>query len=183
MAMASVRGVAAVLVMAGMGFGGVAAWAQSGSAEAHAQGAATAATVGLPVYPGARLYKEEKSNGWGADLGLSFGDFHFRLVVASYAAAATGEQILGFYRTALAKYGDVLECENGKPVGALKVAKSGLTCADDDDSGGGVHGSVKAGEWELRAGIPGKYRMVALGDLVGKEQRFAVLLLELPKGK
>jgi hypothetical protein len=180
MAPVGVRGFAAVLVLAGMAVG--AAHAQGGGAEVHANGGVTAGTVGLPVYPGARLYKDEK-NDPQADIGLSFGDFHFRLLVAGYVVEATGAQILGFYRPALAKYGEVLECENGKPVGALKVTKSGLTCSDDEDSGGGVHGNVKAGERKLRAGVPGKYRMVALGDMVGKEQRFAVLLLELPKAK
>jgi len=182
MATIGVRGVAAVVVLAGMVAGG-AARGQSGSAEAHANGGVTAAAVGLPVYPGARLRKEDKSSEAGADIGLSFGDFHFRLVVASYEAEATGDQILGFYRQALAKYGDVLECENGKPVGALKVAKSGLTCSDDADAGEKAHGNVSSGGRELRAGVPGKYRIVGLGDLVGKEQRFAVLLLELPKSK
>ncbi len=181
MTMQGVRGPAPWLLVAAMAVCG-AALGQAGSSEAHANGAATAATVGLPVYPGARLYKDDKSSDPGADIGLSFGDFHFRLVVASYEVEASGDQILAFYRAALAKYGDVLDCENGKPVGALKVAKSGLTCADDEDSGGGVHGNVKGDGRELRAGVPGKYRTVALGDAVGKEQRFAVLLLELPPG-
>jgi hypothetical protein len=170
-------GVALAIAMGG------AAWGQGGSAEVHANGAVTAGSVGLPVYPGARLYKDNKDSDAGADIGMSFGDFHFRLVVASYAAEATGDQILGFYRPGLAKYGEVLECRDGKPVGALKATKSGLTCADDEDSDEKVHGNVKGGGRELRAGVPGKYRMVALGDVVGKEQRFAVVLLELPKSK
>ena len=40
------------------------------------------------------------------------------------------DQVIAFYRKALAKYGEVLECNHGKPVGSLTVTKSGLTCGD-----------------------------------------------------
>ena len=51
-------------------------------------------------------------------------------MVAKYVTYATPGNVLEFYRKPLSKYGEVLECDHGIAVGAVKVAKSGLTCAD-----------------------------------------------------
>jgi len=155
--------------------------AQSSGMEMHANGAAKAADVGLPAYPGATLYKEPGSDSNSVDMGLSFGDFHFRIVAASYLSSATPAQILDFYRKPLARYGEVLECDHGKPVGALKSTRSGLTCSDPDhDSHLQVNGD-SSDDHELRAGNPQKFRIIGIQDPEGSSTRFGMVLVELPK--
>lgn len=149
--------------------------------ELHANGQATAADVGLPTYPSASLYKEPGSDSSSVDMGLSFGDFHFRVIAASYKTGDTPEKVLEFYRKPLSRYGEVLECDHGKPVGALKVAHSGLTCSD---SAHGDHLQVNgdsSDDHELRAGTPSKFRIVGIGAPVDNSTRFGLVFVELPK--
>ncbi len=68
--------------------GAQAAFAQSsGRIELHANRNVTAASIGLPDYPGARSY-QKASNDSTADLGFTFGDFHFRLLVSKVDSPA-----------------------------------------------------------------------------------------------
>ena len=142
--------------------------------ELHAKGSATAADVGLPVYPGSKIAKTPDSDS-EVDMGFTFGDTHFRLVAAKYVTDASPAQILDFYRKPLARYGDVLECEGGKPVGAVKKARTGLTCSDP----GGNQDSSES--HELRAGTPQRFRIVAIGDHQGPALQFGLVYMELPK--
>src|SRR5260370_21215142 len=100
--------------------------------ELHANGNVTASDVGLPVYPGSKLFKSA-DNDAAVDMGFTFGDTHFRLVAANYLSADSPSQILDFYRKPLARFGDVLECDHGKPVGQMKIARGGLTCGAGQD--------------------------------------------------
>ena len=159
----------------------------SGGFELHANGNVTAAEIGLPAYPGATLYKNPKSDG-AIDMGFTFGATHFRLVVASYVTGASPEKIFDFYRKPLARYGEVLECDHGKPVGAVKVAKGGLTCSDSGaghaEEGGHlqVDGGVdSSSDHELRAGTPHHFRIVGIGEKQGDSIRFGLVEVELPK--
>jgi hypothetical protein len=148
--------------------------------ELHANGGVTATDIGLPAYPGATLYKEPGSKSDSVDLGFTFGDVHFRIVAASYLSGASAGQILDFYRKPMAKYGEVLECDHGKAVGALKATHSGLTCSDPDhvQSSGSVDSSD---DHELRAGDKHKFRVVGIGDKKGDSTRFGLVYVELPK--
>ena len=163
-------------------FANVAARAQSSGkgAELHANGQATAADVGLPAYPGATLYKEPDSDSSAVDMGLTFGDFHFRLVAASYQTGDSPARVLDYYRKPLARYGDVLECDHGKPVGTLTVARSGLTCSSSDGGHVDVNGN-SSDDHELRVGTPNKFRIVAIAEQHSTQTRFGVVLVELPK--
>jgi len=40
---------------------------------------------------------------------------------------------LAFYRKPLSRYGEVLECDQSKPVGSHIVTRDGLTCSDEHD--------------------------------------------------
>ncbi len=173
------------LVFAGLGtvilLGGSFAPAQdSGKGfELHANGKITASDVGLPVYPGSKLFKSA-DNDPAVDMGFTFGDTHFRLMAANYVSGDSPAQILDFYRKPLARYGDVLECDHGKPVGALKSTRSGLTCNDKQDG----HGQVNvdsSDDHELRAGTPQKIHIVGIGEHQGTAIRFGLVYLELPK--
>jgi hypothetical protein len=126
----------------------------SGGFELHANGNITASDVGLPVYPGSKLFKSNGSDP-AVDMGFTLGDTHFRLVAANYLSADSPAQILDFYRKPLARFGDVLECDHGKPVGAIKATRSGLTCSDKQDDHLQVKGTVdSSSDHELSAGSP-----------------------------
>ena len=119
--------------------------------SAHAAGLdihsdADAATIGLPVYPGA-VKKAEK----GDDLsGFKFGvwgeSFGIKIAVVSYRSADSVDKVSAFYRDALARYGVVLDCSNNarKPDAAKrsddekKAAKDKpVTCDNDTVEAGG----------------------------------------------
>lgn len=159
--------------------GSVATFGQKpdGDIELHANSHASAAGIGLPVYPGATLYKG-KDDDSGGDLGLSFGDFHFSLMAINYVTKDSPEQVLNFYRKPLSHYGQVLECDHGKPVGALTVTRSGLTC-DLKDSGNKA--SYSSTNHEIRAGSPHQFRIVGIDESHAGSTRFALVYLELPK--
>jgi hypothetical protein len=153
--------------------------------ELHADSKTTAKDLGLPAYPGATIYKD-KDNDAGADLGFTVGDVHFRLKAVNYVTSDSPTQILAFYRKPLSRFGEVLECDHGKPVGALTVTQSGLTCADKDDGNMQVNGSPNSSvDHELRVGTPSQFRIVAIdGPHSGTSStRFGMVYLELPKDK
>jgi hypothetical protein len=163
--------------------GGSVAQAQdSGSGfELHANGKITASDVGLPVYPGSKLFKSA-DNDPAVDMGFTFGDTHFRLMAANYVSGDSPMQILDFYRKPLARYGDVLECDHGKPVGAIKTARSGLTCNDKQDGHVQVQGNVdSSNDHELRAGTPQKIHIVGIGEREATGVHFGLVYIELPK--
>jgi hypothetical protein len=142
--------------------------------DLHANGNATAADMGLPVYPRSKLFKSP-DNDAAVDMGFTFGETHFRLMAANYLSGDSVAQILDFYRKPLARYGDVLECAHGKPVGATKTARSGLTCGD-------LNGNENSSEnHELRAGTPEKFRIVGIGEREGSAIHFGLVYVEMPK--
>jgi hypothetical protein len=118
----------------------------------HANSHASAADIGLPAYPGATLFKDT-DNDSAADLGLTLGDFHFSLLAVNYVTSDSATQVLAFYRKPLSRYGEVLECDHGKPVGALTVTRSGLTCGNES-----MNDSANSStDREIRAGSPHQY--------------------------
>jgi len=136
----------------------------------HANSHATAKDIGLPVYPGATLFKDKDSDSSSADLGLVLNSFHFNLQAVSFVTTDAPKQVLEFYRRPLAKYGQVLECNHGKPVGSLTVTKSGLTCGDGSDR-----------DVELRAGRPEQFRIVGIDGTEAGKTKFGLVALVLPK--
>jgi hypothetical protein len=149
--------------------------------ELHANKNARAAEIGLPAYPGATL-AIEKDNDNSADLGFTFGETHFRIMIAKYVTTDSHGQVLAFYRKPLARYGDVLECNDGKPVGRLTITQSGLTCSEQNDGGMTVsdHELSSSGH-ELRAGTPHQFRIVSIDESQPQSTRFCLLYIELPK--
>ena len=142
----------------------------------HAKSHASAAEAGLPAYPGATLYKDDDNNS-AADLGVTAGDFHFSLIAVKYVTSDPPERVLAFYRKPLSRYGEVLECDHGKPVGALTTTRSGLTCGQTQ-----VGGNTNASEnHEIRAGVPHQYRIVGIDESHPGSTRFDLVYLDLPK--
>lgn len=102
-------------------------------------GSPTAKEVGLPVYPGARLHKDDKDDSAGVKLGLWGGLFGFKVVVLKLESNDSPEKIAAFYQKALGKYGKVLDCTNNPPGNDDKDKKShALTCQDDRPEHGGM---------------------------------------------
>ena len=147
--------------------------------DLHANAHATAKDIGLPVYPHSTLYKDG-DNDSSANLGIGLNDFHFGLLVVNYATGDSPAQVLDYYRKPLSRYGDVLECFHGKPVGSLTVARSGLTCSDKQNSKAEVNG-ISSDDHELRAGSPLRFRIVGIQSSPAGKTRFALVSLELPK--
>jgi hypothetical protein len=147
----------------------------------HARSHATARDIGLPEYPGATPFKEKDSDSSSGDVGLFLNSFHFSLKVASFVTADSPDRVLAFYRKPLAKFGEVLECDHGKPVGTLTVTKSGLTCGEH--KGGNDSVDVSSGGHELRAGTPEKFRIVGIDGTVNGKTKFGLVALEVPKSE
>ncbi|HEX4038510.1 MAG TPA: hypothetical protein VHX37_10670 [Acidobacteriaceae bacterium] len=148
--------------------------------DVHANSHATAQQIGLPVYPGARIYQDKDDS--SADLGMVLNSFHFRIQVVSYTTSDRADRVLAICRKPLSHYGEVLECRKGKPAGALTRTRSGLTCSDrqgDHLDGNGSPNS--SSDHELGAGEPNRFRMVGIDSSQGGSTRFGLVYLELPK--
>lgn len=145
----------------------------------HAHGHATARDIGLPEYPGATPFKDKNSDSSSADLALFLNSFHFSLKAASFVTTDSPARVLDFYRKPLAKYGEVLECNHGKPVGSLSMTKSGLTCGERKNGSMTVSGSDSG--HELRAGTPEQFRIVGIDSSEDGNTKFGLVALVLPK--
>ena len=170
----------AVVLMSAVSFA-VPSYGQSSdfNLNVHANSHATAKDIGLPAYPGATPYKDKDSDSSSADLGFLLNSFHFSVKAASFATTDSPERVLEFYRKPMAKYGEVLECNHGKPVGSLTVTKSGLTCGDEKGGHVSVNGSDS--DHELRAGTPGQFWIVGIDGVEAGKTKFGLVALVLPK--
>jgi hypothetical protein len=137
------------------------------------------AGVGLPTYPGAVMVKkgDDKDSG-AADVNFSFGSFQLRVKAVSFKTSDSPEKVSAFYRKALGKYGDVLECENDKPVGKLLQTSQGLTCDNDKENHISVTDDL-SGKMELKAGSKKHQHIVGI-DPDGTGTKFGLVALDLP---
>jgi hypothetical protein len=133
--------------------------------------------LGLPVYPGAELVKKEKNNG-AADVNMSFGSFQLRVKAASYRTTDTPEQVTAFYRKALGRYGDVIQCQNNKTVGTPTRTAEGLTCDNEKQNHVYVNDD-ESGKMELKAGSK-QHQHIAAIDPEGNGTKFGLVALDLP---
>lgn len=139
-------------------------------------GQTTAADVGLPVYPGATI-APDRDGDKSADVHMGFGTFQLAVKVVNYQTADPADKVLAFYQKALGRYGDVIRCNGGQPVGTPTVTQEGLSCSDDNHGG---HGQV-SGNLSLKAGSRHHQHMVAIENKDGAETRFALIELQLPE--
>jgi hypothetical protein len=149
------------------------------SLELHANENVSASALGLPHFPTSHPYKGESKDS-AADVGFTLGSVHFRVMTSQYETNASADQVIDFYREPLARYGEVLECEHGQPVGERKSTKEGLTCSDKH----GPHSHAKAdydSPRQLRSGTPERYRVVAVWTSESGSTNFTLIYLEVPK--
>jgi len=133
--------------------------------------------LGLPVYPGAELVKKDKNNG-AADVNMSFGSFQLRVKAASYRTTDSPDQVTTFYRKALGRFGDVIQCQNNKPVGSPTQTTEGLTCEGGDKNHVSVSDDM-SGKLEMKAGSKQHQHIVAI-DPEGNGTKFGLVALDLP---
>jgi hypothetical protein len=135
--------------------------------------------LGLPVYPGAELVKKDKNNG-AADVNMSFGNFQLRVKAASYRTTDSPDQVTAFYRKALGRYGNVIQCQNNKPVGSPTQTTEGLTCEGGDKNHVSMSDDM-SGKLEMKAGSKQHQHIVAI-DPEGNGTKFGLVALDLPGG-
>jgi hypothetical protein len=144
----------------------------------------TAADLGLPVYPGAETVSDDDKHK-SADVHLGFGEWELRVKVVSYATTDTQDQVVGFYKKALGRYGDVITCQGNTPVGTPAKTTEGLTCASDKSSNvqidRGDYGASKNG-MQLKAGSKRHQHIVGFEEPKDGKTRFALVALDLPTG-
>lgn len=151
--------------------------------------------IGLPAYPGATLVKKDKKNGktdnGSADINMSFGSFQLKIKAVEYRTDDSPEKVFAFYKKALQRFGNVIQCENDKPIGTPTHTDEGLTCEEDHHSGdSGVHvdtpgsrngvsafdGSAKT---QLKAGSKKHQHIVDINPDHGGS-KFGLVSLDLP---
>ena len=100
---------------------------------------ADARDTGLPVYPGARLRRDDDDKDHkSANVNLSFGEYGLKVVALEYESDDAPQKLVSFYQAQLKKYGNVIECHvhsRGDQVKAdTKHDSDALTCEDNGGS-------------------------------------------------
>jgi hypothetical protein len=137
-----------------------------------------AALTGLTVYPGATPLKDDDHDSDSADVNLSFGDFHLGVKAASYSTPDAPAKVIAFYKNDMTHFGDVIECQNDKPIGTPVRTSQGLTC--EEKSHNTTHSSDHD-EIELRTGSPSAQHIVGV-EPKGSGTKIGLVMLNLPKG-
>jgi hypothetical protein len=138
-------------------------------------GNTNAADVGLPAYPGAQIVPD-KDGDKSADVRMGFGKWQLRVQAVNYQTSDPRDKVLDFYQKALGRYGDVIRCQNGQPVGTPTVTKEGLSCSNDH-----IQTNVKLDEGTLlKAGSRHHQHILGIEKTDGPGTRFALIELQLP---
>jgi hypothetical protein len=143
----------------------------------------TAADLGLPVYPGAVEVKGDGDHK-SADVHLGFGEWEMRVRAVSYQTPDSEDKVTAFYKKALARYGDVITCQEDKAVGTPTVTSEGLGC-EDNKGGGNVRinrHDTATGKYslELKAGSKRHQHIVGFESSDDGKPRFVLVALDLP---
>ena len=145
------------------------------------QDATGAADIGLPAYPGAQLANDQNGDK-SADVHMGFGDWQLRVKVVKYRTSDSPDKVVTFYRKALGRYGDVIECQGNESVGSPAVTREGLTC-NDSGKDSNVHiGKDDSGGHTLKAGSKRHQHIMGIDSNDGSTTKFALIELDLPLG-
>ncbi len=135
--------------------------------------------LGLPLYPGAVIAKKKDKDDGAADVNFSFGKFKLRVKAASYTTSDPPAQVAAFYRKALGRYGDVIQCQGDKAVGSPVKTAEGLTCSDEDESKHIKVDNDLSGKMELKAGSKLHQHVVGI-DPNGTGTKLGIVAIDLP---
>src|ERR1044072_2253615 len=101
---------------------------------------ADARDTGLPVYPGARIRRDDDDkDNKSANVNLSFGEYGLKVVALEYESDDKPEKLVSFYQSQLKIYATVVECHVHSHGGNVQAEmkhdsnSDALTC---DDNGG-----------------------------------------------
>lgn len=146
--------------------------------------------VGLPVYPGAvEVGKRDRDSG-SADIQMSFGRWSLHVKAVGYRSSDPEDKVLAFYKTAMAKYGDVITCKDKMAIGQPTTTRQGLSCANDHEYNLDlkldtakktvqVTSPAIAGGVKLLAGSPDNQHIVDFTPENGKT-KFALVVVQQP---
>jgi len=130
---------------------------------------ASSKDVGLPLYPGSTLHKDDSSDSQSVRMGLWGGGSGFKLAVVKMDSTDSPEKVASYYRKALAKYGKVLDCTHPPASADSDKDSDKLTCGNDKADAGGF--LFKSGTKEKQHivnvkpnGSGSTYDLVALGN-------------------
>jgi hypothetical protein len=149
-----------------------------GGVQVKTNNAAVLEGTGLPAYPGAEPVKKKDKNDGAADVNLSFGRFQLRVKAVSYRSTDDPDKVAAFYRKALGRYGDVIQCQNGKAAGTPVRTAEGLTCENDKENHIAVDEEM-SGKLQLKAGSKLHQHIIEI-DPDGGGTKFALVALDLP---
>lgn len=139
----------------------------------------SAVDLGLPVYPGAWISPDHEGDK-SADVHLGFGEWQLRVRVVTYESSDAQDKVVAFYRNALARFGDVVECKGDHPVGSPAITSEGLSCSEDRGKANiHVSGVSEGNDLTLRAGSKRHQHIFAIKN-GGQGTRFALVELQLP---
>jgi hypothetical protein len=140
----------------------------------------SAADLGLPVYPGAELVKDDEKHK-SADVHLGFGEWQLRVKAVSYGTPDSREKVTVFYKKALTRFGDVITCQGNSAVGTPAVTHEGLTCENNSKNGKvKLDDSDFKQDFQLKAGSKRHQHIVGFEDSKGGQTRFALVAIDLP---
>lgn len=142
-------------------------------------GTTAAADVGLPIYPGAQI-APDKDGDKSADVHMGFGKWQMRVKVVTYHTVDAQEKVIAFYKKALGRFGNVIDCRDGSPVGTPTVTSEGLTCSDKGERRN-VHFNESSG-LELKAGSKTHQHILGIEKSNDSGTNFALIELDLPAG-
>lgn len=146
----------------------------------------SAADIGLPIYPGAQTVSKDGKHK-SADVHMGFGEWELRVKAASYSSSDSEDKVTDFYRKALGRYGNVITCNDDKPVGTPTSTSEGLTCSESghanvqiNDHGESYGYSGSHNGFQLKAGSKRHQHIVGFEGSHPGETRFELVVLDLP---
>ncbi len=148
---------------------------RSSVGDLHVGSDADARKAGLPLYPGARVKKDDE-NSSPANFSAFTEAFGIKLVIAQYVSDDAPAKIIDFYRDKLKKYGKVLECHSQKHADDVSVN-------DDDDKDSKSSKELKCDEnsgpvTELKVGTDDNQHIVGIEPREGvKGTNFTIVYL------
>jgi hypothetical protein len=132
--------------------------------------------LGLPDYPGSVLQVTEGEPNGTTELKINLGRFRLRVDTASFMSTDSPDKVRSFYRSALSQYGEVIECQDGKPISTLTQTSEGLTC--DKEKSADLYND-DPDKLLLKAGRKQHQHIVAI-DPTGNGSKLQVVAVDLP---
>jgi len=143
----------------------------------------TALDLGLPVYPGSQVAPDHEGDK-SADVHLGFGQFQLRVRVVTYESSDARDKVLAFYKSAMGRFGEVIECQGNEPVGTPTATSEGLTCREETHPHVQFNGDTGISDdsgLTLRAGSKHHQHILAFRNS-SEGTKFALVELQLPSG-